>query len=94
MSPCPDHFNDVSPKRQPKTKGDVMDMLIWAGALVSLIGVAGLIYCVFQATRARRDTTDDAALKARLQALVAMNMAALAISAIGLMMVVIGILLG
>ena len=71
-----------------------MEMLIWIGALISLIGVAGLVWCVLAAARARRENLDDAAMKSRLQTLVAWNMAALAMSAIGLMMVVIGILLG
>ena len=71
-----------------------MEMLIWIGALISLIGVAGLVWCVLAAARARRENLDDAAMKSRLQTLVAWNMAALAVSAIGLMMVVIGILLG
>ncbi len=71
-----------------------MEMLIWIGAVISLVGVAGLVWCVLAAARARRETLDDAAMNARLQRLVAWNMGALAISAIGLMMVVIGILLG
>lgn len=71
-----------------------MGWLIWTGALVSLIGIAGLVYCVIAATRARRQGLDDTAMTARLQSLVAMNMGALAISAMGLMMVVVGLLLG
>ncbi len=71
-----------------------MEMLIWIGALISLIGVAGLVWCVLAAARARRENLDDGPMKSRLQMLVAWNMAALAVSAIGLMMVVIGILLG
>lgn len=71
-----------------------MDWLILVGAIISLIGVAGLIYCIVAAARARRNEPDPQAMKTRLQGLVAMNMAALAISTIGLMMVVIGILLG
>lgn len=71
-----------------------MEMLIWIGAVISLLGVAGLVWCVMGAARARREKLDEAAMKSRLQGLVAWNMAALAVSAIGLMMVVIGILLG
>jgi len=71
-----------------------MDGLIWAGAVVSVVGVAGLVWCIVSASRARRENLEDAAMKARLQKLVALNMGALALSAIGLMMVVIGILLG
>lgn len=71
-----------------------MELLIWIGAVISLVGVAGLIWCVLAAARARRGDLDEEAMKSRLQVLVAWNMAALAVSAIGLMMVVIGILLG
>lgn len=71
-----------------------MGWLIWVGAIISLIGVAGLIYCIVAATRARRAGLDGEAMKSRLQSIVAMNMGALAVSSIGLMMVVIGILLG
>ena len=71
-----------------------MGNLIWIGALVSLVGIAGLIWCVMIALRARREGLDDAAMKERLQKVVAINMGALFLSAIGLMMVVIGILLG
>ena len=71
-----------------------MEFLVWIGAAIALIGVAGLVWCVLAATRARRENLDEEAMKARLQMLVAWNMAALAVSAIGLMMVVIGILLG
>ena len=71
-----------------------MGNLIWIGAVVSLVGIAGLIWCVMIALRARREGLDDAAMKERLQKVVAINMGALFLSAIGLMMVVIGILLG
>jgi hypothetical protein len=71
-----------------------MEWLIWAGAVISLLGVGGLVYCVVAAAKARRADLDQTAMQSRLQALVAMNMGALAISSIGLMMVVIGILLG
>ena len=71
-----------------------MDNLIWIGAVLTLIGVAGLVWCVMIAIRARREGLDDAEMKARLQKVVALNMGALAVSAIGLMCVVIGIMLG
>ena len=71
-----------------------MSWMIWPGAVVALIGVLGLGYCIFAAAKARREKLDASQMKARLQGLVAMNMGGLAISSIGLMMVVIGILLG
>ncbi|MBT8414884.1 MAG: hypothetical protein KJO30_11190 [Boseongicola sp.] len=71
-----------------------MQTLIWIGALFTLIGVAGLGWCIMIAVKARREGLDDEAMKARLQKVVAMNLAALAISSIGLMMVILGIFLG
>jgi Co/Zn/Cd efflux system component len=71
-----------------------MDWLIWPGAGVALLGVIGLVVCVVSAVRLRKSGLDDVQMKARLQRLVALNLASVAISAIGLMMVVMGILLG
>ena len=80
--------------KQGKRWGPVMAWLIWAGAGVSLIGLAGLIACIVAVTRAKRAGLDDAALRAKLQRVVVWNMGALFVSVIGLMMVVTGILLG
>lgn len=71
-----------------------MQALIWAGAALTLIGVGGLGYCVLLALRARRSGLEDAAMRATLQRVVVLNMAALGISALGLMLVVLGIFLG
>ncbi|MBK6468855.1 MAG: hypothetical protein IPL38_19065 [Rhodobacter sp.] len=71
-----------------------MQAMIWAGALVSLVGVAGLVYCVLRALRARRAGLQDEAMRAELQRVVVINMGALAVSALGLMLVVLGIFLG
>ncbi len=70
-----------------------MQALIWVGAALSLAGVGGLIYCIALALRARRAGLPDADLRARLQRVVTINMAALGVSALGLMLVVAGILL-
>jgi len=70
-----------------------MENLIWIGALVTLIGLAGLIYCILKVQVARKKGLDDNALKEELQKVVAINLGALFLSAIGLMMVVVGILL-
>jgi hypothetical protein len=71
-----------------------MDILIAAGAVVTLLGLAGLVWCIARVARARRAGLDDAGLRAVMQKIVALNMAALFASVIGLMMVVIGVLLG
>lgn len=70
-----------------------MQFLIWIGALVTLLGLAGLIWCIVKVQRARARGLDEDALKAELQKVVAINMGALFLSAIGLMMVVVGIFL-
>ncbi len=70
-----------------------MENLIWIGALVTLLGLAGLIWCILKVQRARKRGLDNTALKAELQKVVALNLGALFLSAIGLMMVMVGILL-
>lgn len=71
-----------------------MANFIWIGAAVAMLGLAGLVYCIVAAARARSAGLDDAALRERLRPLVAWNLGALLVSISGLMLVVIGILLG
>jgi|APEBP8051073178_1049388.scaffolds.fasta_scaffold00054_67 hypothetical protein len=71
-----------------------MDWLISIGTLFTLAGVAALIWCVIDAMRARRAGLGDDQLRARLQRVVTVNIAALGASALGLAMVVAGIVLG
>jgi hypothetical protein len=71
-----------------------MDWLISIGTLFTLSGVAALIWCVIDAMRARRAGLGDDQLRARLQRVVTVNIAALGASALGLAMVVAGIVLG
>ncbi len=71
-----------------------MDMLIWIGAAISLVGLAGIIACVIAVARAKRQQLEDEAMRAKLQNVVVWNLGSLFVSAIGLMMVVVGIFLG
>ncbi len=71
-----------------------MDILIWTGAGISLTGLAGIIGCVIVVARARRQKLDDAAMRARLQTVIPWNLGSLLVSALGLMLVVTGIILG
>ncbi|MBP9049485.1 MAG: hypothetical protein WAT35_07735 [Tabrizicola sp.] len=71
-----------------------MQVLIWAGAALTLVGLIGLVYCILRAARAKRAGLDDAAMRAELQSVVVINLAAVALSALGLAAVVTGILLG
>ncbi|MFQ5439424.1 MAG: hypothetical protein ACE5DK_11415 [Paracoccaceae bacterium] len=70
-----------------------MDFLIIPGALTALGGLVWLVWCIVLAARLRKAGLDRAAFQARMQRLVAHNMGALGLSALGLMMVVIGMLL-
>jgi len=71
----------------------IFTLLIWLGAGLTVLGIAMLIWCVVLAVRAKRSGLDDAAIKARLQRVVALNLGALAVSAVGLMMVILGVFL-
>jgi hypothetical protein len=71
----------------------MMDYVIWGGAVLSMLGVAGLVWCIVMALSARRASLPEAEMRARLQRIVVLNMAALAVSALGLMAVVVGIIL-
>lgn len=68
-----------------------MAWLIWGGAAVTLVGLAGLVWCILKVAAAKRAGLSDADLRKRIQGVVALNLGALFLSAIGLMMVVVGI---
>ncbi len=70
-----------------------MEWMIWIGAALTLAGVAGLGWCIRLAVRAKARGLDDAAMRAALQRVVTLNLAALGVSALGLMLVVVGVLL-
>jgi hypothetical protein len=71
-----------------------MEWLVWTGAGVTLLGLAGLVWCILRVAAARRAGLPDAELRARLQRIVALNLGALLLSALGLVMVIVGIALG
>lgn len=71
-----------------------MEWLVWIGAAISLGGVVGLAWSIGLAVIARRKALPDAEMRARLHKAVVVNLAAFLVSAIGLMCVVTGILLG
>jgi hypothetical protein len=70
-----------------------MDVVIWGGAGLTVLGVLGLVWCIVLALQARRAGLPEAEVKARLQRVVTLNLAALAVSALGLMAVVTGVIL-
>jgi len=71
-----------------------LDLLIWLGAAVTLAGLAGIVWCILAARAARAADLPDAALRARLQRIVSVNLGALMASMTGLALVVLGIVFG
>jgi len=71
-----------------------MGSLIWIGAAMTLAGLAGIIWCIVTVMRARRAGMEDSALKAVLQRVVAVNLGAFGLSALGLGLVAAGLFLG
>ncbi|MCU0815528.1 MAG: hypothetical protein MUF74_03315 [Cypionkella sp.] len=69
-----------------------MEIMVWIGTGLTLIGVAGLIWCILLALKAKRSGLPDDQIKAQLQRVVTLNLGALAISGIGLMFVVFGVI--
>jgi hypothetical protein len=70
-----------------------MDWLIWGGAGLSLAGLAGIALSILKVQRARRAGLSDEDLRARIQAVLPLNLGAFFASILGLMAVVVGILL-
>ena len=70
-----------------------MDLLIWIGSIVSILGLIGLFLCIKTVLRAKKLATSDEELRSSLQKVVPLNMSSLFLSAIGLMLVILGIML-
>ncbi|WP_197919182.1 hypothetical protein [Thiosulfatihalobacter marinus] len=71
-----------------------MEWLIWAGALLSVVGLIGLVLSIVKVTKARRSGLSDEDLRAAVQKVMPLNMGALFVSVMGLMIVIVGISLG
>ena len=70
-----------------------MDWLIIPGIVVTFIGLGLLFYTIARIMRAKKQGLKDDDMKVQLQSAIAWNLGAMGCSAIGLMMVVIGIML-
>jgi hypothetical protein len=70
-----------------------MEMLVWIGAVISVTGLCGLVYCILRVLRAKRSGMEDEALRAAVAKVVPLNLGALFLSVIGLMLVILGIFL-
>ena len=70
-----------------------MDWMVVLGAIVTLGGLGLLIYCIMSVAKAKKADLPDQELRAKIRRVVAINLAALFISTIGLMMVIVGLFL-
>ena len=70
-----------------------MDWLIIPGVIVTFIGLGLLFYTILRIMRAKKQGLSDDEMQVNLESAVAWNLGAMGCSAIGLMMVVIGIML-
>jgi hypothetical protein len=70
-----------------------MELLIWIGSVLSILGLIGLFWCIKTVVKAKKLATSDEQLRNSLQKVVPLNMASLFLSAIGLMLVILGIIL-
>ena len=71
-----------------------MEFVVWGGAALSAIGLFGIIYSIVAVTRAKRANLPDEELRARISKVLPINLAALFVSMIGLMAVIVGVMLG
>lgn len=71
----------------------IFEMIIWAGASVSVIGLLGIVWCIIRVARARRADLAEDEMQATLQSVIPINLGALFLSVIGLMIVGVGIAL-
>ena len=71
-----------------------MEWLIWSGATVSFIGLAGLVWTIVTVAKARRRQKTDEEMRAVVQRMIPVNMGSLMLSVLGLMAVIVGISLG
>lgn len=70
-----------------------MEILIWLGSVLTLVGIVGLLWCIKLVMEIKKRALPDAETRAAMQRVVALNMGALAVSGLGLMMVVVGVIL-
>ncbi|QDC10392.1 hypothetical protein FHY55_14555 [Oceanicola sp. D3] len=71
-----------------------LSLLVWPGALIALLGIIAILACVRSVMKARNAGLSNEEMVAHMQKMGAWNMAALGVSAIGLALMVMGLLLG
>ena len=70
-----------------------MIVMIWIGAVLSVLGLVGVLWCIRKAAWLRKAKLDDATAKAEIQRLVFAHMFAIGFAFLGLGLLVSGLLL-
>ncbi|WP_298492235.1 hypothetical protein [uncultured Maritimibacter sp.] len=70
-----------------------MDWMIWIGAAISVVGLLGLVTSAMRVVKAKRAGLDDDALRDAVKSAMVLNFGALMLSAFGLILVVVGVIL-
>lgn len=71
-----------------------MQYMIYIGAVMALLGLAGLGLSIKKAMKIKRDAEAGEDTKDRMQTLIALNTASLGTAFIGLALITVGVLLG
>ncbi|MDO6481781.1 hypothetical protein [Shimia thalassica] len=70
-----------------------MEWLVWGGAIISLLGLVGLVWSIIKVAKARKAGLSDEDLRVAVQKVMPLNLGSLFLSVIGLMLVILGIFL-
>ena len=70
-----------------------MTAMIWIGAILSVVGLIGVLWCLRKAAWLRKAELDDATARAELQRMIFVHMFAIGFAFLGLGLLVTGILL-
>lgn len=68
-----------------------MQAMVVAGVVLTLLGLAGLVWCIVLAVQARSAGGSAEEMRARLRRVVTLNLGAMGLSALGLACVVFGL---
>ena len=72
----------------------MFEIIVWGGAVLSLAGLLGLVWCILHVMKARKSGISDEELRNTVQGVLPWNLASLFLSVIGLMLVILGISFG
>lgn len=69
-----------------------MEILVIIGAVISIVGLIGLLICILKAAKAKREGGSVEEMNAKLEPLIPLNLGSLFLSIVGLFCVVIGVM--